>query len=85
MGNGVARLDGLVCFIPFAISGEKVKVKITSVKKRFLEAEIVEILEPSKNRIESKCELYGECGGCQYQHMNYETQLNLKDPNLNRF
>lgn len=81
-GNGVARLDGLVCFIPFAISGEKVKVKITSVKKRFLEAEIVEILEPSKNRIESKCELYGECGGCQYQHMNYETQLNLKESQL---
>lgn len=77
-GNGVARLDGLVCFIPFAIPGEKLKVKISSVKKRFLEAEIVEILEASDHRVEPVCELYGQCGGCQYQHMDYQTQLNLK-------
>ncbi|MCM8535359.1 MAG: class I SAM-dependent RNA methyltransferase [Lentisphaeraceae bacterium] len=81
-GNGVARLDGLVCFIPFSIPGETVKIRITSVKKRFLEAEIVEVIEQSENRVEPKCELYGECGGCQYQHIDYKTQLSLKESQL---
>ena len=53
-GNGVTRLDGLVCFIPFSIPGERLKIRITSVKKRFIEAEIVEILEASPNRVEPK-------------------------------
>jgi 23S rRNA (uracil1939-C5)-methyltransferase len=81
-GNGVARLEGLVCFVPFSIPGEKLKVRVTAVKKKFLEAEIVEILEASPNRIEPTCEYYGSCGGCQYQHINYATQLELKESQL---
>jgi len=81
-GKGVARIDGLVCFIAFTIPGETVKIRITSVKKRFMEAELVEVIEASKDRVEPKCALFGECGGCQYQHISYDKQLELKKSQL---
>jgi 23S rRNA (uracil1939-C5)-methyltransferase len=77
-GKGVARIDGLVCFIPFTLPNEKVKVRITSVKKSYMDAEIIEILEPSPDRVTPRCEYFGTCGGCQYQHSNYENQLSMK-------
>lgn len=77
-GKGVARIDGLVCFIADVIAGEEVKIRITNVKKNYLEAELVEVLQASKDRVEPVCGHFGQCGGCQYQHIKYEKQLQMK-------
>ena len=77
-GKGVARIDGLVCFIADVIAGEEVKIRITNVKKNYLEAELVEVIQASEERVEPVCEHFGRCGGCQYQHIKYEEQLKMK-------
>ena len=77
-GKGVTRIDGLVCFVANTVPGEEVKIRITSVKKRYIEAELIEVLSASEDRVEPKCEHFGTCGGCQYQHISYKKQLELK-------
>ena len=77
-GKGVTRIDGLVCFVAGTIPGEEVKIRIKTVKKRYLEADLVEVITASDDRAEPKCEHYGKCGGCQYQHISYERQVELK-------
>ena len=77
-GNGVAHIDGLAVFVPRTVGGDKVKVKIESVKKRFAVGEATKIIEPSPNRCVSDCALYGECGGCQLRHAEYGEQLRIK-------
>jgi len=78
-GRGVARLeDGRVTLIEDVIDGELVRARITVERKKHLEAEIVEILEPSPHRMEPPCPIYGPCGGCRYQHIDYPHQLFLK-------
>jgi 23S rRNA (uracil1939-C5)-methyltransferase/tRNA (uracil-5-)-methyltransferase len=78
LGQGVGRVDGWVVFVPYALPGEKVKVRIWRNKSNYSDADIVEILEPSPNRVEPGCALFGDCGGCQYQHYSYESQLEWK-------
>ena len=79
-GDGLARLkDGRAVFIPYSLPGEKLKVRITETKKRFARAEILEILEPSKDRISPKCPHFTVCGGCHYQHLPYEKQVRMKE------
>ena len=80
LGQGVGRYgeDNWVVFVPFAIPGEKVRVRIFRNMPNFSDADLVEILEPSPSRIEPKCPLFGECGGCQYQHIGYDMQLEWK-------
>lgn len=78
-GKGVGRYDGLAVFVPGAIPGEKVKVKITNKKKSYAEAELIEIIQPSPRRKDSiECTAYEHCGGCQLMHMDYNNQLNEK-------
>lgn len=77
-GKGVARADGKVLFVPFTIEGERVSAKMTREKKQFGEAELIEVLEPSPHRAIPPCPYYGRCGGCSYQHINYEHQLVVK-------
>ena len=77
-GDGVARWHELVIFVPFVITSEVVEVEITEVKKRFARARLVRVLEPSPDRAQPECRYYGECGGCQYQHVRYPVQLELK-------
>lgn len=78
-GEGVGRIDGKVVFIPFAIPDEEIKVKNLIEKKSFSRAEIDEIVEPSKFRTTPVCEYFTECGGCAYQHISYEKELELKE------
>ena len=75
LGMGVCRDEGWVVMVPFVLIGEKVKIRIFKNNKNYSEGDLVELIEPSKNRIEPKCEHFGTCGGCQYQHVNYSTQL----------
>lgn len=77
-GRAVARLDGRVVFVAGAAPGDLVAAETTADKGRFLEARAVEILEPSPLRVEPKCAHFGDCGGCSWQFLSYEAQLEAK-------
>ena len=77
-GDAIARHDGLAIFIPFAAPGERLRVRIIERKKNFARAVIDRMLEPSPSRREAPCQYFGDCGGCQLQHITYETQLESK-------
>ena len=77
-GNGVGRSEGKAVFVPFTIDGERVAARITREKKNFAEAELRNVIAPSEHRATPQCPYFGRCGGCSYQHMNYEHQLAVK-------
>lgn len=77
-GEGIAKIEGYPIFIEGAILGEKVKVLIVKAKQNFAYGKLIEIIEPSKERVEAKCKYFKRCGGCSIQHMNYEKQLEFK-------
>ncbi len=82
-GRVVARLpDGRVCFIHGGIPGERLRIRLTAVKKTFAEADLVEVLTASPDRVTPSCPIYGRCGGCQYQHVAYGRQVELKTRQL---
>ena len=74
----MARLDEFVVFVPFVLVGEEIEAEITEVKKNFARAKLVRVIEASAERVEAPCAYFGKCGGCQYQHIAYETQLHIK-------
>jgi 23S rRNA (uracil1939-C5)-methyltransferase len=77
-GDGIARKDGLVYFVPLSAPGDILKVQTTEKKKNFARAEIIEILKPGPSRIAAPCPYFGRCGGCAWQHITYEEQLRQK-------
>ena len=78
-GEGIAKVnDTYPIFIEGALIGEKVKVKIIKVKKKFAYGKLIEVLEPSKERCTPNCKIYKRCGGCALQHTTYEEQLRFK-------
>ena len=77
-GKGVARTDGKAVFVPYVIDGESVSASITREHKKFLEAQLETIVTASPHRVEPRCPYFGRCGGCAYQHIEYEHQLALK-------
>ena len=77
-GAGVARANGLVIFVPFVITGETALVEITERKRDFARARLIQVLQSAPERVEPKCSYFGECGGCQYQHIDYEAQQHIK-------
>jgi tRNA/tmRNA/rRNA uracil-C5-methylase (TrmA/RlmC/RlmD family) len=77
-GKGVGRDNGKAVFIPFTIEGERVSAKIVREKKQFAEAELVDLIEASPHRVQPPYPYFGRCGGCSYQHINYEHQLAIK-------
>ncbi len=81
-GDGLSFFNGKACFVEGALPGEKVLVQITDEKKSFFRARILQVLEPSKHRIEPLCPYTAHCGGCQYQHADYEDELRLKSAQL---
>lgn len=78
LGEGVARHDGWVIFVPGALPGERIRARIWHNAKNFSRADLVEVLTPAPERVEAPCPLFGTCGGCQYQNFNYEGQLAWK-------
>jgi 23S rRNA (uracil1939-C5)-methyltransferase len=77
-GKCVARLEGKVVFIEGAAPGDVVDARVTRVKSNFLEARLSQVVSPSADRVEPVCSHFGFCGGCKWQHLNYETQLRYK-------
>lgn len=77
-GEGVARANGFVVFVPFVAVGEEVEVEITEVKRQFARARLVRVIHPSPHRVQPECRHFGACGGCQYQHLAYGEQLRVK-------
>jgi 23S rRNA (uracil1939-C5)-methyltransferase len=78
-GDAIGRLpDGRVIFVPYAIPGEMVRLYLMEDKPRHARGELVEVLEPSPERIVPRCPHFSTCGGCHYQHMNYQDQLKAK-------
>lgn len=78
-GSGVGRADGVVFFVPFAAPGDKVRVAIEAFKKTYATARIIDIIERSPHRREPPCKVFYECGGCQWQHINYAEQVAAKE------
>ncbi|MFK7742015.1 MAG: class I SAM-dependent RNA methyltransferase [Planctomycetota bacterium] len=77
-GATIARHEGRAVFVLFAAPNEKVRAEITAVEKTFLRARVVEVLEAGPDRIEPRCQHFGDCGGCNYQHINYAAQVAAK-------
>ncbi len=77
-GKGIARRDGFVVFVRGAVPGDTVRAKVLKVKKNFAEASVSEIISPSAQRVEPPCKYFGTCGGCQWQHLHYDRQLEYK-------
>ena len=78
-GLGVGRdEENWVIFVPYCIPGERVKARIFRNHKNHSEADLVEIINPSQYRVVPSCNYYGKCGGCQYQHIEYDEQLKWK-------
>src|SRR5256885_13217744 len=75
---GVGRESGKAIFVPYTIEGELVSTEIVREKKQFAEAELVNVREPSPDRVQPQCPYFGRCGGCAYQHIDYEHQLAIK-------
>lgn len=76
-GHCIAHLDGQVVFVRHAMPGERVRIKITERNKRFLRADAVEILTAAPGRVTPPCRYAGECGGCDFQHIEPATQRQL--------
>ncbi len=77
-GKALVRIDDLVVFVPFVIPGDIVDLQLTKKKHSYAEAEAVRILQPSKDRLEPFCPHFGVCGGCKWQMLPYELQLQAK-------
>lgn len=77
-GKSLGRWKDLVTFIPYGAPGDVVDIQITRKKNSFAEASIIRMVKPSEMRVEPVCEHFGVCGGCKWQHIPYEKQLQYK-------
>lgn len=77
-GKGVGRIDGKACFVPLSAPGDLASVRITKDHRSYCEAQIVELLKPSTRRTTPLCPAFGICGGCDWQHIDYDLQVEAK-------
>ena len=77
-GQGIAHIEGITVFIPNAIAGERVRVRIETVRKTWAAGKITELLEKSPHRVNRQCPVAKLCGGCDFWHMDYEEETRLK-------
>ncbi|MFS0674509.1 23S rRNA (uracil(1939)-C(5))-methyltransferase RlmD [Ornithinibacillus sp. 179-J 7C1 HS] len=77
-GNGVGKIDGYPLFVPYGLPGEEATVKVVKVNKNFGFGKLLEVNNPSPERVEPPCDVFYKCGGCQVQHMSYNLQLSMK-------
>lgn len=78
-GMAVARIDGMVVFVPFVVPGDVIDLKIFKKKKNYAEGRAIALKRPSPLRVEQACPHFGICGGCKWQTMRYDEQLKCKE------
>lgn len=78
-GNAIARIDNQVVFVPMLIPGDVVDIRVRKKRRKFLEGTVVRFHEYSPDRIKPRCAHFGVCGGCKWQHLPYEKQLQFKE------
>ena len=78
-GEGVGRIDGKVIFVPDTVTGDRVLARVTKVKSKYAQGKLQQLLTPSGDRIRPRCIVADKCGGCQWQHINWEYQLATKN------
>ena len=76
--EGIAKVDGIVCFIPFSLIGEKVEFKVLKVNKNIAFCKLLDVLTPSEDRVRPLCKYYTKCGGCQLQHVKQKAEFKIK-------
>jgi 23S rRNA (uracil1939-C5)-methyltransferase len=81
-GDALARHEGKVIFVPYALPGEEILVELTEERAKYARANLVEVVAASPERVEPRCPHFGTCGGCHWQHIAYETQLSLREETL---
>lgn len=77
-GEGVGRVNGKVCFVPYTLKDEQVEIKVVDEKKDFIYGKLEKVILPSSRRISPKCPYFADCGGCSYQHIDYVEELEIK-------
>src|SRR5207253_8852163 len=77
-GNGVARLNGFVVFVRRGLPGDRVRARVTKVQRRHAEPLATEVLQPGPQRVDAPCAHYPACGGCRFQDLAYEAQVDAK-------
>jgi 23S rRNA (uracil1939-C5)-methyltransferase len=77
-GANEARGRGKAVFVPFVLAGEKIEASLTEQKPGFARAKAEAVIEPSPHRVQPGCPYFGRCGGCHYQHVTYEHQIEIK-------
>lgn len=77
-GEGIIKIEGTTAFVPFCLVGEKVSFKVLKVKGNIAYGKLVKVLTPSYARVNAVCPVFGKCGGCDLQHMDYAEQLKFK-------
>lgn len=77
-GEGVARYDSMVVFVPATLPGDQVLAQVSEVKKNYVRAKVYKLLQASPDRVEPLCPIFYRCGGCEMQHVSYERQLETK-------
>jgi len=83
-GDGVAAIGGMTVFIPFLLPGERARVRIEKVEKRFARARLLARANDAPDRVEPRCPVFAVCGGCQVQHMAYAAQAAWKEARIRR-
>ena len=78
-GQGIGKVDGMTIFVKDAITGDLVEARIMKMKKTYGFARLMKVLQPSPYRVEPKCPVAKQCGGCQIQEMDYAEQLAFKE------
>ena len=81
-GEGVLKDDGKIVFIPFTVTGEKVRYKVLKNSANLAYGKVLEVFTPAEERVRPKCPVFGKCGGCQLQHVKYAAQLKIKEENV---
>ncbi len=77
-GDCIARIDNQVIFASYGLPGEEVIVELNQNKKDYRRGRVVEVITPSPARVQPRCPLFGQCGGCRWQHIDYQAQIEMK-------
>ena len=77
-GKGVCKVGGIIVFVPKTLKGEKIRFRITEIKKNFAKGKLVQVLKESDKRVKPSCPYYEECGGCNLRHQEMKENLKFK-------